>query len=141
MYRFRWINFYSFLTISYFIVAHCTFTTNLSSKLKSQFQVIFWEDSILSTWVHFKLVFYCRTLRTFCSLMDGGMPAFTITLLTKKFPISFCKHLVCCTIFLFCQKDSFTFLFDIMPFDTSSIISSLILLNKSFLHLDAHNAS
>ena len=140
MYRFRWINFYSFLTISYFIVAHCTFTTNLSSKLKSQFQVIFWEDSFLSTWVHFKLVFYCRTLRTFCSLMDGGMPAFTITLLTKKFPISFCKHLVCCTIFLFCQKDSFTFLFD-MPFDTFSMISSLILLNKSFLHLDAHNAS
>ena len=140
MYRFRWINFYSFLTISYFIVAHCTFTTNLSSKLKSQFQVIFWEDSFLSTWVHFKLVFYCRTLRTFCSLMDGGMPAFTITLLTKKFPISFCKHLVYCKIFLFCQKDSFTFLFH-MPFDTSSMISSLILLNKSFLHLDAHNAS
>ena len=104
MCRFRWINFYSFLTISYFIVAHCTFTTNLSSKLKSQFQVIFWEDSFLSTWVHFKLVFYCRTLRTFCSLMDGGMPVFTITLLTKKFPISFCKHLVYCKIFLFCQK-------------------------------------
>ena len=30
--------------ISYFIVAHCTFTTNFSSKLKSQFQVIFGQD-------------------------------------------------------------------------------------------------
>ena len=31
--------------ISYFIVAYCTFTTNFSSKLKSQFQVIFGQDS------------------------------------------------------------------------------------------------
>ena len=30
--------------ISYFIVAHCTFTTNFSSKLKSQFQVILGQD-------------------------------------------------------------------------------------------------
>ena len=31
--------------ISYFIVAHCTFTTNVLSKLKSPFQVIFGQDS------------------------------------------------------------------------------------------------
>ena len=31
--------------ISYFIVAHCTFTTNFSSKPKSQFLVIFGQDS------------------------------------------------------------------------------------------------
>ena len=35
-----------FLIISYFIVAHCTFTRNFSSKLKPQFQVIFGQDSI-----------------------------------------------------------------------------------------------
>ena len=36
-----------FPIISYFIVAHCTFMTNFSSKLKlkSQFQVIFGQDS------------------------------------------------------------------------------------------------
>ena len=31
--------------ITYFILAHCTFMTNFSSKLKSQFQLIFDEDS------------------------------------------------------------------------------------------------
>ena len=31
--------------ISYFIVAHCSFTTKLLSKLKSQYQFIFGQDS------------------------------------------------------------------------------------------------
>ena len=31
--------------VSYFIVAHCTFATNCLSKLESQFQVIFGQDS------------------------------------------------------------------------------------------------
>ena len=38
-----------FLLISYFIVAQCTFTTNFSIKLKSQFQDIFGQDSFLLT--------------------------------------------------------------------------------------------
>ena len=51
MCKFKWTNFCSlhcstigFLKISYFIVAHSTFTANFSSKLKSQFQVIFGQD-------------------------------------------------------------------------------------------------
>ena len=64
--------------ISYFIVARCMFTINFSSKLKSQFKVIFGNDS-------FPL--FCRTLQTVSSLMDGGIPALTVTLfLQKSFP-------------------------------------------------------
>ena len=72
--------------ISYFIVAHCTFTTNFLSKLKSQFQVIFGQDFFPLKMVHFRSDF-CTTLRTVSSLMDGGIHAFPITLfLQKRFP-------------------------------------------------------
>ena len=50
--------------ISHFIVAHCTFMINISSKLKSQFQVIFdVKIPFLWKWVHFRSAFY-RTLPT-----------------------------------------------------------------------------
>ena len=81
-----------FLMTSYFIVAYCTFMINFSSKLKSQFQFIFGQDSFPLK-VHFRPAFYCRTLRIVSALMDGGMPAFTITIFTKKFPILFLQAL------------------------------------------------
>ena len=72
--------------LSYFIVAHCTFMKNFSSKLKSRFQVNFSQDPFpltMVSWVHFWPAFYCRTLRTVSLLMDEGMLALTITLFTK----------------------------------------------------------
>ena len=93
--------------VSYFIVAlfQCaTFTINFLSKLKSQFQVIFGKIPFLWKWVHFRSVFR-RTLRTVSLLMNGGIPAFTNTLFLQKiFPISSCKRLVCCKIFLFVEQ-------------------------------------
>ena len=109
---FKRIKFYSLSDD--FIVAHCTFTTNLSSKFKCQFQVILVQGSFPLNMSSFQTSLYCRTLRTVSSLMNGGMPAITPTLFTKKFPISSCKHLVCCKIFLFCQTDSFVSAFQ-MP--------------------------
>ena len=81
---------------------------------------LFWFKSWSASWklkflvkipffwklVHFRPAFH-KTLWTISSLMDGGMSAFTITLFTKKFPISSCKCLVCCKMFLFCRTDSF----------------------------------
>ena len=72
--------------ISYFIVAHCTFTTNFSSKLKSQFQVIFGQDFFALKMSPFQV----RLLHNFtnCLLANGGIHAFPITLfLQKSFPI------------------------------------------------------
>ena len=71
--------------ISYFIVAHCTFTTNFSSKLKSQFQVIFGQDFFALKMSPFQV----RLLHNFtnCLLANGEIPAFPITLfLQKSFP-------------------------------------------------------
>ena len=82
------------------------FTTNFSSKLKTQFQVIFGQDSFPLNTSPFQPAFR-KTLRTVSSLMDDGMPTFTITLFTQKFPISSFKSLVCRKIFLFCRTDSF----------------------------------
>ena len=78
-----------YLMVSYFIVAHCTFTTNFSSKLKSQFQVIFGQD--------------------FCLLANGWWNTYFYhyCVFTKRFPISSRKRLICHKIFLFCWTDSF----------------------------------
>ena len=69
--------------ISYFIVAHCTFTTNFSSKLKSQFQVIFGQDFFPLKMSPFQV----SLLHNFtnCLLANGsGIPAFPITLFLQK---------------------------------------------------------
>ena len=71
--------------ILYFILAHCTFL----SKRKSQFQLrsgfLSLENESISGQVRSE--FFCRTLRTVSSLMDGGIPAFTISLfLQGSFP-------------------------------------------------------
>ena len=65
----------------------CTACLQQSFWAKSQFHVIFGQDSFLREWVHFRLVSLHRTLRTTSVIMDGGIPAFTITLfLHETFP-------------------------------------------------------
>ena len=105
-----------FLIISYFIVQHCMFTTKFSSKLKSQLQVIFGQDSFPLNMSSFQAN---RLLQNFTKglLANGWWDAcFYHNSFYKKTFLSFCKRLVCCKIFLFCQTDSFVFLF-LMPAD------------------------
>ena len=96
-----------FLMISYFIAAYCTFTTNFSSKLKSQFLIIFGQDSFPLKMSSFQV----SLLHNFknCLLPNGWWnTCFShYSFFTKKFPISSGKLLVCHKIFLFCQTDSF----------------------------------
>ena len=113
----------------------------------------------LWTWVHFRPAF-CKTLGTVPLLMDVGIPVFTITLFTRKFPISSCKNLVWRDIFLFCRADSpgclpwlvfvnpppsfqysFAYACRWLLLNTSSMILSLMFLNKSFLHLYVDSSS
>ena len=79
-----------------------TFRPNLSRNFNSFLVRI----PFLWTWFHFRPVFL-RTLWTICSLMDGGMSAFSITLFTQKFPTSPSKWLVFCEIFFFCWTNNF----------------------------------
>ena len=89
--------------ISYFIVAHCTFTTNFSSKLKSQFQVIFGQDSFPLKMSPFQV----SLLQNFtkCLLANEWWITcfYHYSFFTKKFLISSCKRLVYRKIFLFCR--------------------------------------
>ena len=79
-----------------------TFRTNLSISLKSSLVRIFFSEHESISGETFYI-----TLWTAFSLIDGRISAFTIILFTQKFPISSCKCLVCCKIFLFCRTDSF----------------------------------
>ena len=102
-----------------------TFRANLNFDFKA-FTVMI---PLLWTWVHFRPAFYCGTLLTVSSLMDGGMPAFNVPLFIKTFPISSWNRLICCKVFLFWWKDSFVFLFHLpsdgcfwyFQYDTSSL--------------------
>ena len=131
--------------LSYFIVAHCTFMKNFSSKLKSRFQVNFSQDSFpqsMVSWVHFWPGFYCRTLRTVSLLMDEGMPAFTITLFTKIHLYILARACFVARYFSFVEQTvfpSFSISLQMVTIDPSSMISSLVFLNKFFLHLDAES--
>ena len=133
--------------LSYFIVAHCTFMKNFSSKLKSRFQVDFSQDPFpltMVSWVHFWPAFYCRTLRTVSLLMDEGMLALTITLFTKIHLYILLSAWFVARYFSFVEQTvlpSFFISLQMVAFDTSSMISSLIFLNKFFLHLDADSTS
>ena len=130
------------------------FTTNFSSKRKPECQVIFSQDCFPLNTSPF-LASLPQTLRTASALIDDGMLALTITLFMQKFPISSCKSLVCRKIFPFCRTDSLVvlpehFFVNLPPslqysfsyacrwllLNTSSLISSLIFLNRSFLHPD-----
>ena len=96
-----------FLMISYFIVERCTFTINFSSKLKSQFQVIFGRDSFplkmspfqVSLWQHSTNCLFANEWWNTCFYQHSFS--------SKKFPISCCNCLVCHNIFLFCGTNSF----------------------------------
>ena len=96
-----------FLMISYFIVARCTFTLNFSSKLKSQFQVIFGHDSFPLKMSPFQVSLWQNS--TNCLLANGRWNVcFQLySFSTKILSISSCKRLVCHNIFLFCGTDSF----------------------------------
>ena len=97
-------------------------------------------------WINFYSLFYHRlshdfifysfhsTLRTVSLVVDGGIPAFTITLFTKKFAISFCKCLVFYKIFLFCRTDSFGSLPWLLFRNHKSPIFYSILLVRKFLN-------
>ena len=82
--------------ISNFIVVHCTLTTNFSSKLKSQFQVMSVFQASLSQ-------------NSMTRLLGNGCwntCFYHYCFFRKRFPISSCKCLVYRKIFLFCQRDS-----------------------------------
>ena len=80
------------------------FTKNFSSKLN--FRSFLVRTLFLWIRVHFRPAFPI-TLPTVSLLVDGRIPAFTITLFTQKFSISSCKSLVYHKIFFFCWADSF----------------------------------
>ena len=96
----------SFLMISYFIVARHIYD-KLYRKFKSQFQVIFGQDSFPLKMGPFQVSLSQNS--TNCLLANGWWhPTFTITLVfSRKFPISSCKCLVCRKIFLVRRTDSF----------------------------------
>ena len=140
--------------ISYFIVAHCTFTTNFSSKLKSQFQVIFGQDFFPLKMSPFQV----RLLHNFtnCLLANGWwntLHAFLITLfLQKSFPSLLASTCFVIRYFFFVEQAvfvvlplslqySFPYACRWLLLNTSSMISYLIFLNNFFLHLDADSAS
>ena len=76
--------------ISYFIVAHCMFMTNFSSKLKlkSQFQVIFGQDSFPLKMSPFQVSLLHNFTK--CLLTNGWWNTrfYHYPFFTKKFPIS-----------------------------------------------------
>ena len=92
--------------ISYFIVARCTFTINFSSKLKSQFQVIFGHDFFPLKMSPFQVSLWQNS--TNCLLANGwGNNCFyQYPFSTKRFPISSCKGLGCHNTFFFCGTNS-----------------------------------
>ena len=100
--------------ISYFIAAHCVFTTNFSSKCKSQFQVIFGQDSFPLKLSPFQAslsqnspdCLFTNGWCNVCNTWNTWIP-FSMTLFIKTFPILSCKLLVCFKMFLFCRTVSF----------------------------------
>ena len=136
------------------------FMTKFSSKLKPQFQVSFGQDSFPMNTSPFQASLSQNSANCFL-LMDGGMPAFTITIFIETFPISSCQSLVWLARYFFFVEQIILVVFpdyffvNLLPslqysfpytcrwlnLDTSSMISYLIFLNKSFLHLDVASAS
>ena len=112
--------------ISYFIVAHRTFTTNFSSILKSQFQVIFGAKiPFLWKWVHFRSVF-CRTLPTVFLLTDRVIPAFTFTVF---YNIQYSSNL------------QYSFSYTCLQMVAFEYFQYLTFLNTFLLHLHADSTS
>ena len=105
--------------ISYFIVARCKFTTNFSRKLKSQFQVIFGQDSFSLKMSPFQVSLLQNS--TNCLLANGWWNTcfYHYSFFTKKFPISSCKHFVCHKIFLSFVEQTVLVVFPDYSFITS----------------------
>ena len=127
--------------ISYFIVAYCTFMTNFSSKLKCQFQIVFDQDSFPLNVSLFQVSLLLLNSAN-CLLASGCWNAcFYHTLFTKKFPLFLQAPGLFVVRYFSCVEQTvlpFSFICQqIVAFNTSSII----FLNKSFLHLDADSAS
>ena len=93
--------------ISYFIVVRCRFSINFSSKLKTQFPIIFGHDSFPLKTSPFQVSLLHKSMN--CLLTNGGWNTcfYQYFFFTKNFPIFSCKHLVYCKIFLVCGTDSF----------------------------------
>ena len=89
------------------MVAHWTFSTNFSSKLKSQFQVIFGQDFFPLKMSPFQVRFSHNF--TNCLLANGWWnTCFShYSFFLQRFPISSREHLLCHKIFLFCRTGSF----------------------------------
>ena len=113
-----------------------------TQKFGESLQQIFWANlSLIFRWllVKFPLLWtrlclhpaFCKTLQTVSSLRGGGIPAFTIILFTQKFPISYCKCLVCCDILLFCRKSRFGGLFWLFFGKSIIKVSSIIFHNPA----------
>ena len=92
--------------VSFSIVAHCTFTTNLSSKFKSQVQIIFSQDFFPPKMSPFQVILFQNSKN--CLLINERWNAcFYHYSFYRKFPISSCKCLVYHKMFLFLSKKQF----------------------------------
>ena len=144
--------------ISYFIVAHCSFMTNFSSKLKSQFQVIFSQDSFPLN-MHPSLASLLQS-PTNCLCNNGWRNAcfYHYSFQTKKFPsllarawfvikyLSFVKQIVLVVFSDFYYVIAnlqyfFSYAYRCLLLNSSSMILSLIFMNRFFLHIDIDSAS
>ena len=145
--------------ISYFIVPHCMFTTNVSRKLKSQFQVIFGQNSFLLKVSPFQVSLVHSF--TNCLLANGWWNTcfYHYSFLQKCFPSLLASAWFVVRYFSFVEQTvlvvfpDYSFVTTKSPIffsiclhrwlllNTSSMISYLIFLNKFFLHLDADSAS
>ena len=132
------------MIISYFIVAHFTFTTKFSSNFKSQFEVTFGQDSLSLNMSSFQAshllqnsmkslltnwwLNVCSYLYSFCNVVLSPLASTSFVL----------RYL------LFAKQTVLSFFFiclQMVAFDTSGMISFLIFVNKSFLALDSDSAS
>ena len=132
--------------ISYFTVAHSTFTTKFLRRLKSQFQVIFGQyffslnvDTSPCKWkVEYFLLPLLLLRKNFPSLLASAW--FVI----RYFSFVEQTVLVDFPDYSFVTTKSpifFSYACRLLLLNTSSMISSLIFLNKSFLHLDIDSVS
>ena len=131
--------------ISYFAVAHSTFTTKFLRRLKSQFQVIFGQyffslnvDTSPCKWkVEYFLLPLLLLRKNFTSLASAWFVIRYFSFVEQTVLVDFPDY------FFVTTKSPIFFSFDcrLLLLNTSSMISSLIFLNKSFLHLDIDSVS
>ena len=131
--------------ISYFAVAHSTFTTKFLRRLKSQFQVIFGQyffslnvDTSPCKWkVEYFLLPLLLLRKNFTSLASAWFVIRYFSFVEQTVLVDFPDY------FFVTTKSPIFFSYDcrLLLLNTSRMISSLIFLNKSFLHLDIDSVS